>query len=394
MANYYWVGGTDTWDNTANSKWATASGGTTYWSVPPASSDSVFFDANSGSNIVTLGINPVIFKLTMTGFTGRLAFGTQNISLTGNATTIYTGATTFSVTGTPVINCTYSGSTGTRTLDTKSVTETNAISFNISAGTDIFVLYSAVFKNLDFTGFSGALSSLQSVCYGNLTMSTGMTVTNPGYLNFSATSGIQLITSNSVTLKCTLNINCIGAIVQLVDDVNTQDIYLSYGTFDANNKNVTLSGAVNSQNANTRSLIMGSGTWTFTGTSPGWYMSNSNNLTFSGALASIVLSSTGTRTMSFQGSGQTIGSLNIGGATGTSTTTISSTTFITIASTKTVAHTITFNTNGINYVTNWLVTGSPGNLVTIKNMPISTPVKKHRLHHALPRTSRERKNER
>jgi hypothetical protein len=108
MVAIYWVGGTATWDGTAGSKWASASGGTTYLPIP-TSIDNVFFDLNSGLNTVTIGTGAVCSILTMTGFTGTLAFGSNSISAAGTGT-VYVGATTFSVSGTPLINLTNSSS--------------------------------------------------------------------------------------------------------------------------------------------------------------------------------------------------------------------------------------------------------------------------------------------
>jgi len=50
MANRYWVGGTDTWNATAGSKWSTTSGGAGGSAVPTAADD-VYIDANAGGNV-------------------------------------------------------------------------------------------------------------------------------------------------------------------------------------------------------------------------------------------------------------------------------------------------------------------------------------------------------
>ena len=97
MAARYWVGGTDVWDNTAGSKWALTSGGVGGQAVP-TSADTVFFDAASGANTITLGANANCLTLTMTGFTGTLAFSTFNISIAGTGT-VFTQSTTMTVTG-------------------------------------------------------------------------------------------------------------------------------------------------------------------------------------------------------------------------------------------------------------------------------------------------------
>lgn len=73
MANRYWVGGTASWDATAGTKWATTSGGAGGASVP-TTADDVFFDANSGTNTVTVLTSAASCKnLNFTGFTGTFA---------------------------------------------------------------------------------------------------------------------------------------------------------------------------------------------------------------------------------------------------------------------------------------------------------------------------------
>lgn len=72
--NLYWVGGSNTWNSTAGTKWALTSGGVGGQAIP-TSIDNVFFDANSGAVSVplssTAGIS-VCKDITCTGFTGTL----------------------------------------------------------------------------------------------------------------------------------------------------------------------------------------------------------------------------------------------------------------------------------------------------------------------------------
>lgn len=151
-----------------------------------------------------------------------IAFGTGNITLTGNNATIWTTstATNFTYSGTPTVNCTYAGSTGTRTIiggtRTNGGNESNALNFNISAGSDIFNLSGSsvnngcTYKTVDFTGFLGYLFGASSlrVVYGNLIISTGMTINSAsGEIEFAATSGTQQITTNSKTLDFPLTFN-------------------------------------------------------------------------------------------------------------------------------------------------------------------------------------------
>jgi hypothetical protein len=268
MANRYWVGGTGTWDGVALLKWALTSGGVGGQAVP-TSSDTVFFDANSGANTVTLGANANCSTLTMTGFTGTLAFSTFNISLAGTGT-IFTQSTTMSVTGTPVINITSSGSTAI-TISVTSVTEANAISFNLTGGTYSFAHTNiAGIKNLDFTGFAGSWANNSGNIFGNLTISTGMTVT-AGTSNraFAGTSGTQLITTNGKTLDFPIffGSGTGTATYQLQDAMtvgSTRTAQLSNGTLDLNNKSLTC-GLFSSSNSITRTLAFGTGQIYLTG---------------------------------------------------------------------------------------------------------------------------------
>jgi len=373
MAARYWVGGTANWDGTAGSKWALTSGGAGGQAVP-TSADTVFFDANSGANTVTIGSGTAICStLTMTGFTGTLAFGSNSIEIAGSGALVFQGATTYSVTGTPVINLTYSGSAA-RTLAPTSVTEANSISFNITAGTGTISFGNQVVRSLNFTGFSGTWNTTGITYYGNLTISTGMTVIATASTNtFAATSGTQLITSNNKTLDFPLTINGVGGTTRLVDALTlgaTRTLTLTNGTFDAFNQDVTV-GLFDSSNANTRTLTMGSGTWTLSGIGTVWFTTNTTGLTFNVNTANIVLSNTSTSARGWNGGSLTYNKLTIGGTTGTSTLSINSTsTFSEITSTKTVAHTISFGASIT--VGNWTVTGTAGNVVTVQSSTAGT----------------------
>lgn len=97
----YWVGGTDTWDATAGSKWALTSGGAGGQAVPTANDD-VFFDATSGSVTVTIATATALCNnLDFTGFTGTLA-GSTSLTISGSLT--LGSAMTFSNTGLKTFN--------------------------------------------------------------------------------------------------------------------------------------------------------------------------------------------------------------------------------------------------------------------------------------------------
>jgi len=100
MVNRYWVGGTDAWDGTAGTKWATTSGGGGGASVP-TSADAVFFtNLSTGTCTISPGVAGVL-SIDCTGFTGTLT-GASNITVSGSVT--LAAGMTFTYSGTLTIN--------------------------------------------------------------------------------------------------------------------------------------------------------------------------------------------------------------------------------------------------------------------------------------------------
>ena len=261
MAARFWVtGGTGNWSSTTN--WSATSGGGSGASVP-GSADTATFNASSGVGTATVDSNVTIQTLTMTGYTGTLAFGTNTISLNSTGT-VYTGATTFTVTGTPVINVTSTGSTAI-TVSAAAVTEANSISFNFTGGTYTLTFLAAIneaAKNVDFTGFSGTWSTVQSFfIYGNLTLSTGMTPPTGAGMTFAATSGTKTFTSNAKVFNSNIDFNGVGGTFQLADALtlaSTRIVNLVNGTLNLNNKVLT-TGSFQATSSNTRAIAFGTG---------------------------------------------------------------------------------------------------------------------------------------
>lgn len=413
MATYYWVGGSGNWDNATQTNWATVSGGAG-GNGPPTNNDDVVFDANSGTaavvnvaatavsyittvnksdiNILLSG-SPTLCALLLTLTRGTItlnnntlttfwfnannsnaraiAFGTGNITINGNAATVWnvSTATGFTYTGTPTVNLTYAGATGTRSITHGSSaggTETNTPNFNVTAGTDtISSANGANFKNLDLTGFSGTLDIASRNFYGDLTVSTGTTVTGGGNgQSFLATSGVQKITTNGKTLDFPITQNGAGGTVQLQDNLtmgSTRSFTLTNGTFDANGKNVTLGRF--DLGAGTKTLTLGSGTWTVTGSGTAWNANtNVTNLTVSASTGTINMTSASTKT--FAGGAKTWPTLNQGGAG--ALTIQQSNTFANITNTVQPA-TITLTSGTTQTVTSFGVSGTAGNLITLNS---------------------------
>ena len=305
MATAYWVGGNGNWSSVTN--WRTTSGGAVI-TTAPGSSDAAVLDANSGASVVTVDSNITIQTLTCTGFTGTLAFGTNTISLNSTGT-VFTGATTMTVTGTPLIICTNSSATG-RTISPAAVTEANSISFRITAGTGTLTTTAGSYRNLDFTdgtnptGYAGALGGGSITVYGNFKASTGMTQTAvANTITFAATSGTKTITSAAVVFDRPFTFNGVGGTWQLQDALtigSTRATSLTSGTLDLNNYTLS-SGSFSSTVSTARTLAFGTGKMVISGNNGTVSItSTGTNLTITGSKR-VELSysgSTGTRAIS------------------------------------------------------------------------------------------------
>ncbi len=217
--------------------------------------------------------------------------------------------------------------------------------------------------------------------YGDWTFGTGVTCTSSaGKINFIANKN-QTIRSNGVSFNSYVNFGSDSSgtsgygtyTVSLADafsnSYSPSAITTSHngGTFDAVSYNVTTLN-FSSISANPRTLNLGSGTWTLTGTGTGsiavWYIL-APSLTLLKGTANFVLSSSSTNAREFAGAGLSYNKLTIGGTGVSASTTISGNNqFTELASTKTVAHTIALGTTTQTFG-KWSVTGTVNNVVTV-----------------------------
>ena len=265
MANKYWVaGGNGNWSSTTN--WSLTSGGSSGAAVA-GSADVAIFNSSSGSGTATVDSSVTLNGLTMTGFTGTLAFGTNTISLNA-ATTGFTGDTTYNVTGTPLLISTYTGSSA-RLWTMGATSETKSISVNISAGAGNVSITGNV-RNLIFSGsFTGVYRDNANTFYGDLTFKTGMSiqfVTGALTRTFAGTgavgNSVQKITSAALNLDFPITFSGTST-YQLQDALSVgttslRTITLTTGTLDLNNFTLTHYGNFSSNNSNTRTIAFGS----------------------------------------------------------------------------------------------------------------------------------------
>jgi hypothetical protein len=363
MANRYWVGGSGTWDASDTTNWSASSGGAGGASVPTAA-DAVLFDASSAGGTCTIAATVPCLTLNLTGYTGTLAFGTNKIQVAGNAATIFTQTTSCNVSGTPLIDLTYAGAVGTRTLIATSIVAARTISFNVLGGSDVVGMSSARVREMNFTGFSGTLAAGNKLFYGSLTLSTGMTLATGSQvfnLRNVTSESTSTLTTNGKTINSPVTQDSSGTWV-LGDNLTINPTYaltIDAGTFNANGNNVSIS-TLNSSGSVSRTLALGSGTWTVSGSNTSWNCATSTNLTVSASTGTISMTSASAKT--FSGGAKVWPTLNQGGAG--NLTIAQSNTFANITNTVQPA-TIRLTAGTTQTVSAFSVSGTSGNLITL-----------------------------
>lgn len=207
--------------------------------------------------------------------------------------------------------------------------------------------------------------------YGSYTFGSGVTISGTSVQTFSG-RGTMVFTSAGKTTTFPITVDAPGGTFQLGDAYSASGaITHTRGTLSANNFNLT-STTFASSNSNVRTITMGSGLWTLSGTGTVWDTTTTTNLTFNKNTANILLSDTSSTARTFAGGGLSYNKLTIGGATGTSILTVSgANSFTELASTKTVAHTVRLSANQ-GTIDTWSITGTSGNVVTVDSSVAAT----------------------
>jgi len=147
-----------------------------------------------------------------------LAFGsTGKIVLTGSAVSVWSTstATNLTVTGTnPLIQLTTNATTGSRGITMGNAGEANAISVEITAGSDAigFGTTSGSYKNISAVGFTGTLSFPNSIAiYGNFDAGGATAMAGTGDPQFLGASGTKTVRSNGLSFPDNITFNGAGA---------------------------------------------------------------------------------------------------------------------------------------------------------------------------------------
>lgn len=302
--------------------------------------------------------------------TRALAFGTGNITTNGSGTAFTTLTSTgLTVTGTPVVNISNNSATAT-TVQLGTLTEANSISFNFTTGTYAltFPSSSGNARNVNFTGFSGTLNNGTRTLFGDLTLSTGMTVASGALVTtFASTSATpRTITTNGKTIDFPLTFNGVGGTFRLLDALtmgSTRTLTQTNGTLDLNGFNVT-TGSYLTQ-VGTKNLTFNGSTLTCVAAGTAFNNTNSAGYTTTAGTGTGAIRMTAATAKTFIGGGATYdctlsndgaGALTIQG----------SNTFTTLA--NGVQPTSFLFTGGTTTtLTNWNISGTAGNLVTINS---------------------------
>lgn len=240
--------------------------------------------------------------------------------------------------------------------------------------TDTTTITTAAFN---CTGYAGTLNIAGCTFLGNVTLNSSMTFNCTGAASFRTISGSTIsVTSAGKTFGGTAAFTIqsgSNGTINLQDDFTcVGTLSISSNTINTNNNNITCNAFFSNSNT-TRTFNQGSGTLTITGTGNVFFF-NQGTYTYNAGTGTVLLSNTTTSSRNI-GVGATspvaltFNKIIIGGTTGTSNTSFVGSVGHTIgelASTKTVAHTITFPSSVTTTVGTWSVNGSSGNLVSIR----------------------------
>jgi hypothetical protein len=238
MANRYWVGGTGVWDTVSTANWSSTSGGAAGASAP-SSADIVFINASSGSGTITLGADVDIVRLDARNSTFDVDWNNYKIAINGSGTTVwYSGGLTAIGTAEAKVEFTYNGSNLRTLVLSGSVGENSAISIYVTNGIGDFRIGSGstgIIQNLNFTGFSGSLTTLTTAAswtvYGDLTLSPTMTMpTMAGAFLLRGVAAQRTVTTNGKAFNQPITIDAPANTIKFADSLTCTTLTLTAGT--------------------------------------------------------------------------------------------------------------------------------------------------------------------
>lgn len=173
---------------------------------------------------------------------------------------------------------------------------------------------------MDWTGAANSpnwrVNELKNIdIYGSLTLISTMSMTGVtgSSIGFQGNGSFTLTMAGGGFVVDNLYIDGSGLTLTLQDAFYSfRKLNVIKGTFDANNKNVTCA-QFNSNYTNTRTITMGSGTWTINGTGTIWDLTTTTNLTLNANTSTIAVSDVSLTAKTFAGGGKTYNNITFSG---------------------------------------------------------------------------------
>jgi hypothetical protein len=300
-----------------------------------------------------------------------IVFGTSgllNLTGTGTVWNQLSGNNSITSSGSRNVRVTSTGSTAI-TVSVGGATTATCLNWSWTGGT--YALNAAgQFRNMDFTGYSGAIGqgNTRSI-FGDLTLSSTCTISSGTGNTFNGT-GIQTIRSNGRTVDIPITQNGSGGTLRLLDSLtmgSLRTFTLTNGTLDLNGNTLTV--------GSTGSFTTATGTKniTFNGgilvcpaaTVTAFNNAQPTNFTTTAGTGTGEIRLTAATAKTFVGGGSTYNCTLSNNGAGALTIT-GSNTFTTLAN-GVQPTTFTFTAGTTTTVTNWSVSGTAGNLVTINS---------------------------
>jgi hypothetical protein len=177
--------------------------------------------------------------------------------------------------------------------------------------------------NINWTGVTNAPTfywydgNYNSTMYGSLTIPSGVTT---GYISGGSVDlfmeGRGSSTWNSVNFNSQfLEVSMIGGTLTLQSNLGVEELVINNGTFIGNGYNVAVTIGVVSSNSSTRSVQLGSGTWTLNASyaTNAWNFGTTTGLTFNAGTSTINITDTTTAAKTFIGGSLTYYSIDLSG---------------------------------------------------------------------------------
>ncbi len=247
---------------------------------------------------------------------------------------------------------------------------------SITAGSQTITAHaSGLCKLLDFSNVlnSPIFASNTFAILGNFILKSGMTTSGSSSIYMMSNTS-QTITNNGVTIAFPLRNSSVSCtLADALTSTSTFTLFegtFSTGNFAASSTTLVYSGSV------TRTLTLGSSTWTLTGTGTVLSASTTTGLTFNSNTSTIKITDSSNTTVTFAGGGLTYNNVWFSRGASTASNTISgSNTFTNLKDDGSISHSILFTTGTTQTFTGspaWTISGIAGQLITINSTTTGT----------------------